>query len=118
MHSAIDDPKAINRTFLRAIFEYPFVQCKLTHVIAIVSANNDRAMSIDKRLGFEEFASLSGAGLEGEDLVLLQMERSKCQWLEDSKHGKEVHTPGPGLRSGGREAGRSEQRPHHCADLG
>jgi RimJ/RimL family protein N-acetyltransferase len=86
MHSAIDDPAVINRTFVRAVFAYPFVQCKLTHVLALVDSANERALDIDTRLGFREVNRFEGAGLEGKDLILLQLTRNECKWIrhEDS----------------------------------
>lgn len=91
MHSAIDDPSVIDRTFVRAIFEYPFVECKLDTLLALVSSENTQAMDIDLRVGFKEINRLSGAGVDGNDLVLLSMTRNECKWL---KHGKEKHSSG------------------------
>jgi hypothetical protein len=88
MHSAIDDPSVIDRTFVRAIFSYPFVDCKLTHVLALVDSANARALEIDKRCGFKEIDRFVGAGLEGRDMFLLQLKREECKWTE--RHGKEV----------------------------
>lgn len=93
MHSAIDDPTVINRTFVKAIFEFPFNQCNLTHVIALVESSNTRAMKIDLRLGFKEINRLEGAGLDGSDLVLLSMARNECKWI-GAADGKEERTPG------------------------
>ncbi len=84
MHSAIDDPTAIDRTFVRAIFEYPFVQLKLRAVFAMVDSTNSRALDIDRRLGFKEIHRLEAAGLDG-DLLILQMLPSECRWI----NGKE-----------------------------
>lgn len=93
MHSAIDDPSVINRTFVKAIFDYPFNQCKMTHVLALVESSNTRAMSIDLRLGFKEVNRFEGAGLDGSDLVLLSMARNECKWI-GAADGKEERTPG------------------------
>lgn len=93
MHSAIDDPAVINRTFVKAIFDYPFNHCKLTHVLALVESSNTRAMKIDLRLGFKEVNRFEGAGLDGSDLVLLSMARNECKWI-GAADGKEERTPG------------------------
>lgn len=87
MHSAIDDPTAINRTFVKAIFAYPFLQCGRTHVLALVDSANLQALDINKRCGFREVLRLEGSGLEGQDLILLQMTRNECRWI----NGKEKH---------------------------
>lgn len=87
MHSAIDDPSVINRTFVRAIFEYPFVQLGLSHVVALVEEDNQRALDIDKRCGFRETHRLEGAAMNGGDLIVLEMRRNDCRWI---RHGKEL----------------------------
>lgn len=94
MHSAIDDPTVINRTFVKAIFEFPFNQCNLTHVLAMVESSNTRAMEVDLRLGFKEINRLEYAGLGGSDLVLLSMPRDECKWI-GALDGKEKRTSGP-----------------------
>lgn len=93
MHSAIDDPSAVSRTFVRAIFEYPFVQCKLVEVLALVDSANTRALDIDKRCGFKEVYRVEDSGLEGKDLILLRLRKSECRWLRNT-HGKEICSAG------------------------
>lgn len=80
MHSAIDDPSVIDRTFVRAIFEYPFVQLGFTSVFAMVDSVNQRALDIDRRVGFKEVNRFADAGAEG-DLVLLHLHRDDCKWI-------------------------------------
>jgi len=91
MHSAIDDPVVIDRTFVRAIFSYPFIECKCTHVIAMVDSANQRALDIDKRCGFKEVNRFEGSGLEGKDMILLSMNRDECRYL----NGKEKRSGTP-----------------------
>lgn len=93
MHSAIDDPSVIDRTFVKAIFEYPFNQCGCSHVLALVDSANQQAMDIDTRLGFKELSRLPRAGLEG-DLVTLVMAKDECKWI---KHGQEKSPTGTRL---------------------
>ena len=89
MHSAIDDPSVISRTFVRAIFEYPFNQCGVSHILAMVDSCNTQALEIDRRCGFKEIHRQDGAGLEG-DMVILQLTRDECRWLKEKDHRKEV----------------------------
>lgn len=85
MHSAIDDPSVINRTFVKAIFEYPFVEVGLTHVLAPVEASNTRALSIDSQCGFREINRFEGASMDGSDLILLQIRKHECRWPNGRK---------------------------------
>lgn len=92
MHSLILNPKAITREFVRTMFHYPFVQCNLQYLIALVDSSNERAMKLDKHVGFEEKMRIPNGALEG-DLVMLIMQRDKCRWIKEVKHGQEQRTP-------------------------
>jgi hypothetical protein len=87
-HGAIDNRAAIDRTYLRAIFEYPFDQCGMKAMLAVVSELNYSSLSFCERSGFRPIDTLSAAGLEGENMILLKLERLNCTWLRD-RHGKE-----------------------------
>lgn len=88
MHTAIDDPIMMTREYYRAVFEYPFDQLKVLYVMAVVDERNDKAMSLDLRLGFKEVHRLPNASLLGGDLVVLQMSRSECRMLKENRHGR------------------------------
>jgi RimJ/RimL family protein N-acetyltransferase len=91
MHSAIDDPSVIDRTFVRAVFEYPFVTCNLTHVLAPADSANEKSLTLLRKVGFKEAIRFEDAGLDGKDLILLQLKRDECRWIKD-RHGKQVAT--------------------------
>lgn len=110
MHSAIDDPSVIDRTFVRAIFEYPFDQCGVKYIFAAVDEKNQQALDIDFRCGFELYDTLAGGAEEGSDLLLLRLTRDNCRWLKD-RHGKRV-TSATGLRGRSEGAGRRVTRAH------
>lgn len=93
-HGAIDDPAGIDRTYLRAIFEYPFYQCGLKAMLAMVSKTNHRSLSFCTRSGFRLIDTVQNAGLEGEDMILLKLDRDSCTWLR-KPHGKEIPSTGP-----------------------
>lgn len=86
MHDAIDDPSVIDRTFVREVFRYPFEVCGVTHILALVDSANQRAMSINSRLGFREVHRMDGAGLDGPDMVLLQLRADDCRFLRNPRN--------------------------------
>lgn len=90
MHSAIDDPTAITRTFVRKVFEFPFETCGVVQVLAPVPTDNEKAMKLDLHVGFETLTVLSGADQEGKDMALLSMRRESCKWLGESSHGRKA----------------------------
>lgn len=80
MHSVIQRPEAVTRRIVRETFEYPFIKCECTAVLALVDSTNEAALRFDTKLGFKEIARVPGGGTEG-DLVVLQMLRTECRWL-------------------------------------
>ncbi len=102
MHDAIDDPTVIDRTFVREIFKYPFEQCGVKYILAMVDSANERALSINRRIGFKEILRLDGAGLEGPDMILLQLDAASCRYLRNprndspkaARHSVEAGVPG------------------------
>lgn len=80
MHMA-GEPGWLTRSFLRAAFAYPFLEAGCRTVLAVVAASNARALDIDRRLGFREVARLEEAAPDG-DLVVMQLRRNDCRWLE------------------------------------
>lgn len=92
MHIAIDEPKWVSRTFVRAIFEYPFVQRGVVQLLAPVSSTNVSSVSLIKHVGFKEFCQLEGAGSEGEDLLFFKMRPNECRWIKERTNGKVLST--------------------------
>lgn len=89
MHVAVDDPRCLNRPFIRAAFDYAFNQAGVHTVLGLVDSKNDKAIKFNHQLGFEPKHTIEGAGLEG-DLIIYQMTRKDCKWLKEKEHGKEV----------------------------
>lgn len=80
MHIA-GDGNWVSREFIRAAFEYPFVQLKLAAIVAPVAATNNKALRFDKHFGFREVHRVQDGWENGVDLVLLEMKREECRWL-------------------------------------
>ena len=71
-----------SRTFWKAVAEYCFVTLGCTRITGTVSANNEKALKLNKNIGFEEEARLKEAGADGEDMVLMVLWRDKCRMLK------------------------------------
>jgi len=80
MHVAIEGP--ISRAFIRKCFEYPFHQLGVQKVLGCVDSLNEKALRFDRHLGFVDEAVITGAGRQG-DLVILSMTAAQCRWLGD-----------------------------------
>lgn len=114
MHLAIDETEKTSRTFVRAIFEYPFLQAGLTQVFALVMEDNVRALKVDQKTGFTEVNRFEDAGMTGQTLVLLRMTRNECRWI----NGKRKLASAPGLRWSGRSPGPVVTERRESANMG
>ena len=81
MHVAGEGRRWLNREFIKVCFGYVFKQLNCKVVLGPVSSANADALRFDKHLGFTEAGRVSDGSPDG-DLVLLQMTKADCRWLE------------------------------------
>jgi RimJ/RimL family protein N-acetyltransferase len=70
----------LTRSFLRAMFHYPFVQLGAKRITGPVEASNEAAIKLDQHLGFTLEATLKDAMPSG-DLLLFVMWKKDCRFL-------------------------------------
>jgi RimJ/RimL family protein N-acetyltransferase len=81
MHVASDgSARWMTRDALVLFFAYPFIQCGMRRVTALVPAKNAHALRFDRKLGFEDEGYFKHA-LPGGDLVALGMLRESCRFI-------------------------------------
>lgn len=93
MHVCGDGGHWIDRQMLRVCFDYVFNHCKCVAVYGQVAANNERALRLDKHLGFREITRLANAVEDGVDLVILEMRREDCRWIKDRRVNHGIKEP-------------------------
>lgn len=69
------------RQTLRALFAYPFEQCKLDRITLPIQSSNKLSTILAIKLGFQFEGRLANSYANGDDDVLLGMQRSRCPWL-------------------------------------
>ena len=74
----------ITKEFLRFIFWYPFEQLKVKKLIGLVSGGNEKALKLDKNMGFVEEAIVKDVYPNG-DLHILTMTKEQCRFLTIGK---------------------------------
>lgn len=79
----------VTRELLRAVFDYAFGVAGLNVLIGMVPSTNERALRFDRHIGFEEVGRIRD-GAPGGDLVILQLRRENCRYLE-SENGQQTH---------------------------
>lgn len=67
------------KDYLKAVFDYPFNKWNLKVIIGTVAGNNEKALKLDRHLGFREVATIADAHDEG-DLVIFEMRPHFCKW--------------------------------------
>jgi len=81
-HIAVASPMAL-RVLCREGFPWFFRHREI--MTGQVRASNTRALELNKHLGFSEVLRLKDGFAVGDDLVLLEMRRADCRWLDDSR---------------------------------
>lgn len=73
-------PKFLTRSFLRVVFGYPFKQCGMVRISAVIEDGNINAIDMDERLGFIREAILK-QWYGDKDGILLRMTKDECKWI-------------------------------------
>ena len=79
IHIASTGSHWATRDFLRATFDYPFNKLGLKVILGTVAGNNEKALKLDRHLGFKEVAMIPDAHEQG-DLVIFEMRPEFCRW--------------------------------------
>lgn len=83
VHLVIENPFVIRTGFLHAIAHHVYVTGGRGIMLGAVPANNAKALKFDKHIGFTEVCRIKDAYDVGVDIVLLEMRRETCRWLND-----------------------------------
>jgi len=70
----------MTKDFLRKVFDYAFNTLKLKVIIGIVAGSNEKALKLDRHLGFKDVATIPDAHDDG-DMVILEMRPEYCKWV-------------------------------------
>ena len=81
VHIALDAPMAW-RALSRPAFKYPFEELDRGVLIAMVSSQNWRSLCLTRHVGFFEKHRIRDGIARGVDMVLFEMRREECRWLE------------------------------------
>lgn len=81
-HQRIDAPPS--RKYWFAVSDYIFNFCGCKRLTATVEADNAKAISLNKKIGFEVEATLKDAGRNG-DLIVMVLWKNNCRMLRWNK---------------------------------
>jgi RimJ/RimL family protein N-acetyltransferase len=84
MHMALDNPKAMRRSFAKQVFDYCFYTCKCVRVTAMTRPNNSRCRRLIESAGFKQEGFIRKVIKEGmvyHNAVLYGLLRNECKYL-------------------------------------
>lgn len=81
IHIASSGSHWMTKDFLWVTFDYPFNKLGLKVILGTVAGSNEKALKLDRHLGFKEVAMIPDAHDEG-DLVIFEMRPEFCKWLK------------------------------------
>jgi RimJ/RimL family protein N-acetyltransferase len=82
MHCASDAHYWLTKDFLWYVFDYPFNQLGMEVIVVFVSSNNEKALKMNKHLGFKEECRIKHGFKDG-DMVILSMYKNECKYLRN-----------------------------------
>lgn len=81
MHSASDGSRRwLSLEALIRFFAYPFIQCGLRRVTAVVPATNAHALTFNRKLGFQ-YEGYCPKAFPDDDAVIMGMTRDRCRFI-------------------------------------
>ena len=83
VHFAIDSPMVIRRGFLHEIARHLFCVCNRNRIFGLVPDNNEKAIKLDKHIGFTEVARVPRALSKNIGYVVMVLEKEDCRWLPE-----------------------------------
>ena len=84
IHFTIENPLVLRHGFFQEISKFVFDTSKRLKMIGLVPANNERALKMDRKIGFVEVARIKDAHDVGVDCVVMELTRENCNFnVED-----------------------------------
>jgi hypothetical protein len=81
VHFAVMRPMVLRHGFLEEIAYYVYDFCGRDLMIGLVPASNEKALKLDKHIGFEEVYRVKDGYDVDVDYVILELRKENCRWL-------------------------------------
>ncbi len=80
-HFIITDPMLLRHGFLEEVADYVFNVADRKYMYGMVPGNNDKALRLNKHLGFTEILRLPDAYADGIDYVVVELKKENCKHI-------------------------------------
>ena len=81
MHFMITSPLVLKHGFIEASFDIVFNEMNLNYVYGMVPGDNEKAIRLNKHMGFTEKMRLEEGWAVGVDYVCMELKRENCRYL-------------------------------------
>lgn len=81
VHFAIAAPIVIKYGFLNEIARHLFITCGRKKIFGLVPSTNEKALRLDKHIGFTEVARIPDAIMDGVDYIVIRLDKKDCKWI-------------------------------------
>lgn len=91
-HFMVTSPMVLKHKFLEEVYTYVFGFKKLKYMYGLVPANNEKAVKLNKHMGWTIKATMPEAYAKGVDYLLFELTKDNCKYLgkEGESHRKEI----------------------------
>ena len=83
VHFAIANPFVIRHGFLHEIARHLFITCGRERIFGLVPSTNERALRLDKHIGFTEVTRIPDAIADGVDYIVIRLDKKDCRWIPE-----------------------------------
>ncbi len=91
MHIAVDDIWCFKHGYPEEVFNYVFNTAGKGIAIGITPGDNPKALSFNKRIGFEVIYRIRDGYKVGIDYVVQEFRKENCKYLRN-RYGQEIHS--------------------------
>lgn len=81
VHWALFNPLALRHGLLEEIARYAFVEGDRIKIVSPVPSDNEKALRLNRKLGFTEVARVKDMFDHGVDAVIVELHRDDCKYL-------------------------------------
>ena len=80
VHQAILNPMVLRHEFFEECANYIFTKAGRLKMYGLVPSNNEKAISVNEKIGFKEVARLEDACDIGVDYIVMELKREDCPY--------------------------------------
>tara|TARA_R110002020_G_scaffold230092_5_gene440880 strand:+ start:4756 stop:5190 length:435 start_codon:yes stop_codon:yes gene_type:complete len=82
VHQVIENPMVLRHGFFEEISHFVFVTSWRRVMVGLVPANNEKAIKLNKHIGFSEVARIRNGYDTDIDYIIMEMRDEDCQFLK------------------------------------